>query len=70
MPSPDPNDVCPQCNTAFGYTSEDDPLELCRPCDQVFHTDCLDRHACPKRVMADATKLRAWELACADGRKP
>lgn len=61
--SPDPHDLCPGCGTEFGYIFEDDPVVLCRACDQVMHTDCFEHHRCPETAAADRKKLAAWEKA-------
>ncbi len=66
---PTPRQRCSGCHLAFGYITEDDPVEECNFCDRWLHTDCLERHACPERVKADRKALAAWELACADGKE-
>lgn len=59
----DPHDHCLGCGTEFGYVTEDDPVVLCRACDQVMHTDCFGRHECPETVAGDREKLAAWRKA-------
>lgn len=61
---------CPTCKQRFSpYETEDDPVVQCRFCKGWLHTDCLDRHWCEEQATVDGAKLRAWELACADGRQ-
>ena len=49
-------------NSAF------EPGEKCPWCNLDLYPLTLQGHMCSERKKAAAAKLRAWELACADGR--
>ena len=60
---PEPQDRCAGCDVAFGYITGDDAVSMCRLCEAVMHTDCLEGHVCPKRVVVEAQRLEEWERA-------
>ena len=60
---PEPHDRCAGCDVEFGYTTEDDPAAMCRLCETVMHTDCLQGHVCPKRLVTETQRMKDWEKA-------
>jgi hypothetical protein len=62
---------CAICAICFIDTDadEDEAITLCPRCDRVSHVVCNEAHACPCQGPTDQEKLKAWELACADGRE-
>lgn len=60
---------CAICEISLGPDANE-PIVTCPSCYQLSHVSCTVTHGCPCRAATDREKLRAWELACADGRKP
>ncbi len=63
-----PCEVCGKPLCDYDIAAEAEAIKLCPKCDRVSHAECAAAHACPCQGPSDQEKLRAWKVACADGR--